>query len=309
MAFKNVPALMENIAGVTRFLAQEEPDIRRVLTVVKTHDGQDFYQDGMGEYWRVYYFVTDSLCLEKAESPEDFKRSGEAFGRFQRQLAGYPAHSLYETIKDFHNIPARYQQLHEAVRLDVKGRVKDVQAELDFILAREERAGTLKRMQAEGQLLTRVTHNDTKLNNVLLDTQSREPLCVIDLDTVMPGLVAFDFGASTAAEDELDLSKVTLSLPLFRVFAEGFLSQCGSSLNAHELRTLPEGAYAMTLECGVRFLTDYLSGDVYFRIHRERHNLDRCRTQFKLVADMETKWQQMEEIIRDISRTLTEQAG
>lgn len=301
--FLNVPALMENITSVTRYLALNEPDERRVLTVVKTVHGDDFYVDEDGEYWRVYVFVTGSLCLEKPENARDFYISGLAFGRFQRGLADYPADSLHETIARFHDTPNRYERLMQAVREDSRGRVKLAGAEIDFALERLNKAGTLKSLQDKGILKTRVTHNDTKLNNVLLDRETREPLCVIDLDTVMPGLAAYDFGdsirfgASTAAEDETDLSKVSLSMSLFQAFSEGFLKECGGSLSRDEILTLPDGAWTMTLECGVRFLTDFLSGDVYFRIHRPEHNLDRCRTQWKLVEDMEKKRGELDRII------------
>ena len=305
--FRDVNALMENVAGVTRFLAGTEPDPRRVLTIVPTVSGQNYYQDEAGECFRVYVFVRDSLCLQRPEAPGDFGRSGQAFGRFQRMLSDYPAASLHETIPDFHNTPDRYRKMEEAIRADCHHRLKDVSAEVDFARARAQRAGTLQRMQAQGDLKTRVTHNDTKLNNVLMDSATREPLCVIDLDTVMPGLAVHDFGdsirfgASTAAEDERDLERVRFSLPLYTEYARGFLAGCAGSLTDAEIHALPEGAWAMTLECGVRFLTDYLQGDVYFRTHRPDHNLDRCRTQFKLVADMEARWEQMHKLIRSLA--------
>jgi len=305
--FLDVAALMENIGNVTRHLAREDSDPRRTLTIVPTKDGRDYYVDSAGEAFRMYIFVRDSLCLQQPETPRDLYRSGQAFGRFQRQLADFPAHTLHETIVNFHNTPDRYRIFREAVGRDVKGRLLEVGPEVAFVMSREHRAGRLQEMQRAGHLLTRVTHNDTKLNNVLLDATTREALCVIDLDTVMPGLAAHDFGdsirfgASTAAEDEKDLEKVSMSLDLFETYAQGFLEGCGDSLNPHEIAALPEGAWAMTLECGVRFLTDYLMGDVYFRIHRPEHNLDRCRTQFKLVADMEHKWEQMAAIIAKLS--------
>ena len=305
--FRDIPALMENIGRVTRHLARHDADPRRVLTLVPTHSGQDYHQDPEGKCWRVYVFVRDSLCLQAPESSRDFYSSGQAFGRFQRQLADFPADSLHETIRNFHNTPERFRQLEAAIAADPSGRLSDVQAEVDFALARRERGGRLQRLQKEGQLLSRVTHNDTKLNNVLLDAASREPLCVIDLDTVMPGLAAHDFGdsvrfgASTAAEDETDLSLVSLSLEMYQAYAQGFLAQCGESLTQAELDCLPEGAWAMTLECGIRFLADYLLGDTYYRIRRARHNLDRCRSQFKLLEDMEAKWPRMAEILEGLA--------
>ena len=303
--FKNVDGLMRNIALVTRFLSERDPDPRHTLHLVPTVKGEDYLIDEQDQAWRTYDFVADSLCMDAVETPEDFRQSAVAFGVFQRQLADFPAETLTETIPHFHDTPDRYRQLHEAIDRDVCGRRAGVQAELEFALAHEEEAGTLTRMLAGGELPLRVTHNDTKLNNVMLDAVTRKPLCVIDLDTVMPGLAAYDFGdsirfgASTAAEDEKDLSGVEMSLELFRIFADGYLTTC-TTLTDAERRSLPMGAKLMTLECGVRFLTDYLSGDTYFRIHRPEHNLDRCRTQFKLVADMETKWDEMRKIIDSI---------
>ena len=301
--FRNVPALMENISSVTNYLRKQMDDPRRVLTVVNTNDGSAYYFDGEG-YWRLYEFVEGSICLQQPETPEDFYQSAVAFGEFQQQLNDFPADTLHETIPNFHNTVDRYRIFHEVLAADPMGRAKDVRSEIDFVLAREQEAGTLVRLLGEGKLPLRVTHNDTKLNNVMLDDQTRTPLCVIDLDTVMPGLSAYDFGdsirfgAATAAEDEKDLSKMEMSLDLFRIFTRGFLKAC-PGLTELEKEMLPMGAKLMTLECGVRFLTDYIDGDHYFSVHREGHNLDRCRTQFKLVADMETKWDQMAQIVKE----------
>ena len=302
--FKNVDQLMANITAVTEFLSQKESDRRRVLHVVNTHDGATYCRDDNGDYWRVYEFVPGSLSLDKADSAEDFYQSGVGFGQFQMQLKDFPADTLHETIPHFHDTPVRYETFKRAVEEDVCGRLNDVRKEVEFALVREEEAGTLMRMLHEGKLPLRVTHNDTKLNNVLLDAATRTPLCVIDLDTVMPGLAANDFGdairfgASTAAEDEKDLSKVEMSLELFEAFSSGFLSACGDSLTQNEIDTLPLGAKVITLECGIRFLTDYLQGDTYFSTQYPGQNVDRCRTQFKLVADMEDKWEDMQRIIR-----------
>ncbi|MBQ4075732.1 MAG: aminoglycoside phosphotransferase family protein [Clostridia bacterium] len=306
--FKDVHGLMENISAVTAFLYEKTPDPRRVLTLVKTTQGENYLHTKDDEYFRMYEFVTDSICLDMVETEEDFYQSAVAFGQFQEQLSAFPADTLHETIPNFHNTIDRYRQFHEALEKDILGRAAACRAEIDFVLAREEEAGTMVNMLKEGKLPLRVTHNDTKLNNVMLDAKERTPLCVIDLDTVMPGLAANDFGdsirfgASTAAEDETDLSKVQFSLPLYTAYAKGFLSACGDQLTPLEKDTLPLGAKLMTLECGVRFLTDYLSGDTYFRIHREHHNLDRCRTQFKLVAEMEKCWDEMAKIIADLSK-------
>lgn len=301
--FKDVPGLMENIAAVTGFLRNRETDPRRVLTLVPTAGGESYLQLE-GGYWRVYDFVEGSICLQAPESKEDFYQSAVAFGAFQQQLQDFPAYTLHETLPNFHNTADRYRIFREVLTADPMGRAKDVQPEIEFALAREQEAATLVRMLENGQLPLRVTHNDTKLNNVMLDAATRTPLCVIDLDTVMPGLSAYDFGdsirfgAATAAEDETDLSKMEMDLSLFRTFTEGFVSAC-SDLTAMEKRMLPMGAKLMTLECGVRFLTDYLDGDHYFATHRPGHNLDRCRTQFKLVADMESKWQAMGAIVQE----------
>jgi Ser/Thr protein kinase RdoA (MazF antagonist) len=301
--FKRPDLLMQNIVAVTNHLRQKTGSHREVLTLVPTLDGKDWLVDEDGEYWRLYEFVTDIISLDKAESPDDLRESGLAFGRFQRQLADFPAHTLSETIPRFHDTPNRYTALKDAITADRHGRVKEVGPEIEFALAREEFASVLMVLQAKDELPLRVTHNDTKLNNVLFDRKTRKALCVIDLDTVMPGLAANDFGdtirfgATSAAEDERDLSKVSFVLPLYEAFAEGFLAACGESLTPCEREHLPHGAKMMTLECGVRFLTDYLSGDTYFRTSREGQNLDRCRTQFKLVQDMEREFEKMRRAI------------
>ena len=303
-AFPNAVGLMNNIIGVTEHIRRLEGDGGQVLTLVPTKQGEKYLLREGNELWRLYEFVTGSVCLERAETMDDFYQSGVAFGMFQRQLSDYPAHTLTEIIPGFHHTPRRYQALHRAIEADKMHRLDSVQDEVEFYLAREKDAGVLVDLLERGEIKLRVTHNDTKLNNVLLEQDSHQPLCVIDLDTVMPGLAATDFGdsirfgASTAAEDEKDLRKVAMSLELFKAYSEGFLSVCRESLNETEIETLPEGAKLMTLECGVRFLTDYLEGDVYFHIARPEHNLDRARTQMTLVADMERKWSQMKATIR-----------
>ena len=303
--FRDVPALMRNIAAVTGWITKKDPDSRHTMHLVPTMDGENVIHDAEGGWWRMYDFVRESLCLQAAQTEEDFYLSAVAFGDFQRQLADFPAETLSETIARFHDTRDRYRQLHEAMEKDSCERLASVRAEVDFALARETEAGAMMALLEKGELPLRVTHNDTKLNNVLFDAETRRPICVIDLDTVMPGLAAFDygdsirFGASTAAEDETDLSRVEMSLKLFEAYTRGFMEACGANLTETERRTLPMGAKLMTLECGVRFLTDYLSGDVYFRIHRPEHNLDRCRTQFKLVADMEKKWDEMARIVSE----------
>jgi len=300
--------VIENIAKVTAYLRGVisaeggDPD-RETLTLVKTTDGKDCYIDGEGDLWRVYLFIEDTISRDLPDTPELFALSGAAFGRFQQQLEGFDASQLYESIKDFHNTPARYAQLQEAVKNNAAGRLGEVGPELAFCMGYGEEVHTLLRAMEAGEIPLRVTHNDTKLNNVLLDAQTGAGVCVIDLDTVMPGLAAYDFGdsirfgANTAAEDERDLTKVTLSLPMFEAFVKGYLSE--AKLGQRERELLPMGAKLMTLECGMRFLADYLNGDKYFKVHREGHNLDRARTQFKLVRSMEENWDAMMEIVKN----------
>lgn len=305
--FRNVPALMNNIVLVTGHLAKADPRPRHVLTLVPTRDGAaPYHLDGEGDYWRMFDFIVNSISLQKVERSGDFYQSALAFGTFQNLLTDFPPETLHETIPRFHDTPNRFELLHKAIEADACGRVQSARREIDFVLQREAEASIMTDMQRQGFLPLRVTHNDAKLNNVILDADSREALCVVDLDTVMPGLTGNDFGdsirfgASTAMEDEKDLGKVSLSLALYRTYAQGFLTACGKRLMAKEIETLPLGAKMMTLEATVRFLTDYLAGDVYYHIAHPNHNLLRTRTQLKLVADMESKWNEMEGIIADI---------
>lgn len=302
--FQNIPGLMQNLIAVTDHLRRLDGDPRHVLTLVPTKEGKPYLCTEDGQYWRLYEFITGSLCLEQPRSADDLLQSGVAFGRFQKQLADFPAETLVETIPRFHDTPHRYELLRQAVHENRAGRLLEVQYELGFYLMHEREASALLDLCRRGELPLRVTHNDTMLNNVMLDETLHTPLCVIDLDTVMPGLAANDFGdsirfgASTAAEDERDLSKVSLSLDLFEAYTRGFLSECGTRLTQAEVETLPMGAKLMTLECGVRFLTDYLNGDTYFHTARPTQNLDRARTQMKLFQDMEAKWSRMQQIVR-----------
>ena len=307
--FQKPEELMENIAGVTGHLKkkviEKGGDLEReVLNLIPTKEGKAYLTDENGECWRAYIFITDAVSYDLVEKPEDFYESAVAFGKFQEMLADYPAETLHETIKDFHNTPDRLEKFKKAVAEDVCGRAASVQKEIDFILEREELTHALYDLQLDGRLPLRVTHNDTKLNNIMIDDETGKAICVIDLDTVMPGLTANDFGdsirfgASTALEDEQDLSKVSCDLHLFDVYARGFIEGCGGALTDLEIDMLPMGAILMTFENGIRFLTDHLEGDHYFHIHREGHNLDRCRTQLTLVKDMEEKLPQMNEIIQ-----------
>ena len=306
--FREPESLMENISGVTLWLrgkieaAGGDPQ-RETLNLMNTKDGSCYLIDSEGGYWRVYDFIEGATSYDKVENERDFYESAVAFGHFQRLLADYPAATLHETIPDFHNTADRFAKFRAAVEADVCGRVREVPDEIRFVLEREELAHTLCEMQSAGKLPLRVTHNDTKLNNIMIDDATGKGICVIDLDTVMPGLAVNDFGdsirfgASTAAEDERDLSKVSCDLRLYEVYAKGFIEGCCGALTQAELDALPLGAMTMTFECGMRFLTDYLEGDHYFKVHREGHNLDRARTQFRLVADMEAKLSEMKEII------------
>ena len=306
-AFPDVAGLQENIAAVTEFLHTQTSDPYGALTLIPTDEGKSYLHWGENSDWRVYDFIEGAVCLQKPETAEDFYQSAIAFGTFQQQLAGFPAHTLHETIKNFHNTPDRYRIFKEVLAKDIMNRAKDVQPEIDFVLAHEDVGGRLMGLLKEGKLPLRVTHNDTKLNNVMLSESERKPMCVIDLDTTMPGLSAYDFGdsirfgAATAAEDETDLGKMEMDLDLFRIFTRGFLTAC-PGLTAEERKALPLGALTMTLECGVRFLTDYLDGDNYFHIRYPEQNLDRCRTQFKLVSDMEQQWDEMHKIVREIAQ-------
>ena len=301
--------LMENIVGVTSYLRKRiienggDPE-RETLNIIPAKDGKPYFVDSKGEYGRSYKFITDAKCCDQVEKPEDFYESALAFGNFQRLLADYPADTLHETIRGFHDTHARLEVFRQAVEKDVCGRADSVQKEIEFVLIREDVANVFGKLQENGEVPLRVTHNDTKLNNIMIDKATGKGICVIDLDTVMPGLAMNDFGdsirfgASTAAEDEQDLTKVSCSMDLFEIYVKGFLEGCGGRLTPREVELLPMGAKVMTYECGMRFLTDYLEGDHYFKIHREGHNLDRARTQFKLVEDMENKWDTMMEIVR-----------
>ena len=305
--FTDPAGLMENVTGVTSYLRREilarggDPD-RETLNVVPTREGKPYYTDCEGGAWRAYLFVEGTVCLQKVENERDFYTAAETFGNFQNQLAGYPAATLHETIARFHDTPNRYANFEKALAADVMGRAREIGPEIAFIRAREADCHVLMDQLAAGVLPLRVTHNDTKLNNVLIDQATGKGICVIDLDTVMPGLSAYDFGdsirfgANDCAEDEPDQSKVHFSLHLYEVFARGYLAAAGSAMTEAERRSLPWGAKLMTLECGIRFLTDYLEGDHYFKISRPAQNLDRARTQFTLVEGMEREFDAMTQL-------------
>ncbi|NLK39827.1 MAG: aminoglycoside phosphotransferase family protein [Clostridiales bacterium] len=310
--FKEPERLMQNIDKVTGHIrrkieAEKKDATRGVLTIIRTVDDSIFYRDGEGNYWRAYHFIENAIAYQQVEKPEHFYEAARAFGLFQQQLSDFPADTLHETIPDFHNTEKRFEALLSAIDLDSAGRVKFVEKEIEFALNRKKDTAVLTTLLQEGKLPLRVTHNDTKLNNVMIDNKTGTGICVIDLDTVMPGLALYDFGdsirsgAGTAPEDELNLEAVSLNLGLFELYTKGFLETAGADLTPLEKEYLPFSAKLMTLECGIRFLTDYLSGDTYFKIHRKSHNLERCRTQFALVADMERKMDQMTEIVKKYS--------
>lgn len=306
--FKQPLEVIENVDGVTSFLFRKikaaggDAD-RQTLNLIPAKSGGSYHKDSIGSWWRAYHFLEGTVSLDRIERPEQFYQSAVAFGKFQSLLSDYPAATLHETIPHFHDTPDRFRKFRLAVEADACGRAASVREEISFYLEREAFTHILMNAQARGELPLRVTHNDTKLNNVMFDEATGEAVCVIDLDTVMPGFSVNDFGdsirfgASTGDEDEPDLSKVNLDLELFDLYTRGYLDGCGGSLTPLELELLPTGAKMMTLECGMRFLTDYLEGDTYFRIHREGQNLDRCRTQIKLVKDMEQHWDEMAAIV------------
>lgn len=295
--FKDPDILMDNITGVTNFLRKKiaekggDPD-RETLTFLSAKNGKYYYNDGK-EFWRIYHFVDNTFTYDFIENAEAFEDSGRSFGRFQNLLKDYPSESLKETIPDFHNTPKRIENLENAVKEDVANRVKEVQEEISFALSRKERAGEAMKMLKNGELPLRVTHNDTKINNILFDNKTKKGICVIDLDTIMPGLSLYDFGdairsgAATAPEDGEDLSKVGISLERYESYIRGYLSSCADSLTQKEVDKLPYSAWLMTFECGVRFLTDYIQNDIYFKIGYPNHNLVRARNQFQMVRKIE----------------------
>ena len=296
--FKNPDAVMENIDNVTAFLREKikaeggDPD-RETLTVVKTLDGKNYYKHDDNTVFRMYLFIKNAFSIEDTPSYEDLYQAGIGFGHFQKLLNDFPVETLHETIPNFHHTPKRVEALKQAIEENRAGRKDSCMAEIKFALEKASFADKVISGIAEGKIPVRVTHNDTKINNLLFDTDTRKPITVIDLDTVMPGSALYDFGdalrvgASTGAEDETDLSKVTFDPKAFESFAKGFLFEMKDLLTDEELALLPFSVKLLTYECGIRFLTDYLNGDTYFKIHREHHNLDRARTQFKLVAEIE----------------------
>lgn len=303
--FKNVPQLMENISRVTSHVAAKaaRDDSRCALTLVAADDGAPFYKTPAGDFWRVYLFIEGARTYDAVENPRQAFEAARAFGQFQQALADIPGGRLHETIPHFHDTPRRLEALRKAAEEDVAGRGKEVLPELDFAFQREAEAGRLLELVRAGDIPERITHNDTKLNNVLLDDATGRGICVIDLDTVMPGLSLYDFGdlvrfgTNLSAEDETDPEKIDVALPVFEAIVQGYIAGAGHILTDAEWEHLVFAGKLMTYEVGVRFLTDYLQGDIYFKTRRPRHNLDRARNQLRLVARMEAGADAMSRIV------------
>jgi len=311
--FTDPEKLMENIAKVTghlqaKLIENGDNPRRETLCIVPTLEGKKIYQNGEGEFWRAYEYIEGTRSYQVVENPYHFYSAGRTIGKFQKLLSDYPAHNLYETIPDFHNTPRRYEVFLESLNRDVLERAQGACQEIDFLKSRADYISMLVNMLEKGDLPLRVIHNDTKFNNVLIDEETGEGVCLVDLDTVMPGSTLYDFGdairygANRAGEDQTDLSKVMMDLDLYEKFCQGYLELARDSLSEKELDYLPYSAWLITLECGMRFLTDYLEGDNYFKTFRDGHNLDRARTQFKLVADMEEKYERMKSVINRLRK-------
>ncbi len=306
--FQHPDQLMSNITKVTEHLKNKIIEnggdvLRETLTVIPTKNGDSFYVTPEGNYFRMYYFIEGAVTYQTVENPVHFYNAARAFGKFQKLLNDFPANELYETIPNFHHTLKRFEALKKAIAEDKAGRKAEVAQEIAFALEREKDVVVVVNLIEQKQIPLRVTHNDTKFNNIMIDCETNEGICVLDLDTVMPGSLLYDygdslrFGTNPASEDEKDLSKVYMDVDLFEQFSKGFIEEMGSALTETEREYLPFSAKLMTFECGIRFLTDYLEGDHYFKIHYPEQNLDRTRTQFKLVADMEEKMEQMKAIV------------
>ncbi len=309
-AFKKPEELMSNIVAVTDHIRKKNEEMnvpwaeRGTLTFLPCTNGKYYFISEKNDCWRLYNYIDNVYTCNSIDDEQVFCNAGIAFGDFQNLLADFDGSTLFETIEKFHNTASRFEKLKTAIKENRSGRLENAKDEIEFALKYESEAYVLVDMINEGKLPLRVTHNDTKLNNILFDNVSNKGICIIDLDTVMPGLSLYDFGdsirfgANTASEDEKDISKVTLSLPLYEAYVKGYLSSAKDALTDLEKELLPFGAKIMTYECGIRFLTDYLNGDIYFHINYPEHNLDRCRTQFKLVEEIEAKMDKMKEITK-----------
>jgi len=306
--FKDPYLLMNNIVSVTdyckKYLSENGEDAERgTLSVIRTTDGDMIYKTSTGEYYRMYNYVTDTRTYDKSENAEMFYNVGIAFGHFVRMLDNYPIDNLKETIPNFHNSKVRFNSFVEDVQRDVCGRVKEVLPEIEFITDRRDELSTIVDMIESGDIPVRVTHNDTKINNVLIDDITGKAVCVIDLDTVMPGSALYDFGdairsgASKTVEDDTDLANVGINMEFFRSFTEAYLSQTGDILTKSELQYLAFSCRLLALELAMRFLNDYINGDVYFKCNYDKHNLDRARNQIQLVRDMEVHYEEMVKIV------------
>jgi hypothetical protein len=306
--FRSPERLMANIAGITGHLRQKivagggDP-LRETITLIPCVYGSSFYQTMDGDYWRAALYIEGARTYDVVQDLSHVYSAAKAFGNFQRLVSDFPVGRLHETISDFHNTPKRFDAFVAAVERDARNRAASVRAEIEFVERRAGMTSILVDLMEQGLLPRRVTHNDTKFNNVLIDDVTGKGICVIDLDTVMPGLSLYDFGdavrsgANSAAEDERDLSQVTIDLDIFERFTTGYLDAARDFLTPLEIDHLPFSAQLMTMECGMRFLTDHLNGDLYFRTLRPNHNLDRCRTQFKMVQDMEARFDDMLNIV------------
>ena len=304
--------LMKNIEGVTTYLKKElikNNDIdHKVLELVKTKDGKPlcFVDDGGDrDYYRIYDFIEDAVTYSCSTDKDIVYSTGKAFGNFQKQLRNYPMNKLEETIKDFHNTKKRFNQLLKDIKIDSSGRVLEVAEEIVFLLMREDIYSEIVEGLEDGSIPYRVTHNDTKVNNVMMNKETGKFMAVIDLDTVMPGSLLFDYGdgirstASSALEDETDLSKVYLDLDLFRAYTDGYLSEMAEYITIDELFLMAESIRIITLELAIRFLNDYINGDTYFKVNYEKHNLDRVRNQIALAKDIESKLDYMNTFIME----------
>ncbi len=308
--FRDPLALMENIQRVTAHIgdkfAREKGFSRRVLTLIPTREGLACHRDEEGHYWRSYIFIENARTYDTVTSPKQAFEAAQAFGRFQAMLADFPAPRLHETIPDFHHTPKRVARLEAAISANPADRVKLAQPEIEFVLGRKP----ITNMLLDAKLVERVTHNDTKINNVMLDDATGAGICVIDLDTVMPGLAPYDFGdlvrtaTSPAKEDEQDLTKVAMQFPVFEALVRGYLTSASEFLTKAEKQWLVFSGKLITLESGIRFLTDFLIGDTYFKVHRENHNLDRCRTQLKLVESIERQEAAMNRLVECLGDNL-----
>jgi Ser/Thr protein kinase RdoA (MazF antagonist) len=304
--FKKPVAVMKNVMRVTTHIRRklEEANARdltrRSLIVIPTRDGKSFHQNGNREVWRTFVFVEGVETYEAVQSPQQAYQAGRAFGEFQHALVDLPGGRLFETIPDFHHTRKRFTALQQAIQKDHYNRAKDAKEEIAFALKHEPVVDVILNAMAKGKIPERITHNDTKFNNVMLDVLTGEAMCIVDLDTVMPGCALYDFGdmvrttTSPTLEDEPDLSKVRMQMPMFKKLVEGYLSTAGRFLTKAEKAHIAFAGKLITFEIGIRFLTDFLSGDSYFRIHRPSHNLDRCRTQFKLVESIERQEKAMQ---------------